>query len=349
MSRRTRTAALLSTAMLVAGAGFSLALAAPASALPGDPLLGPLVLSPAQPAVGSLLKVSGSGCLGVPVPQAAGTDPATPAAAAADTTSSVSITVSRNGDFYGGDTAQPSDDGSWDGVNGVSINDPGDYAVTATCTLLPNTPGFQYTEVDFTVADPTPPPTLDPSVTCSGCDGANPGDTVTVGGTDFPANSAATISLAGYAAQSAHVDNAGGFDPVSIVIAANQSPGTLAGTVSAGGKTANFSVSVVAPTGGGGNVDGTVPGSGGTGGSGGSGGTGGAGGTGAGTGIDGTGSGDVPVVTGDPSGPSTTAAPHLPATGTDSLWPGVIGGLLVLSGTGLLWIARRRDDADVTA
>ena len=63
-----------------------------------------------------------------------------------------------------------------------------------------------------------------------------------------------------------------------------------------------------------------------------------------------TGSGDVPVIISSPNGVDvSSSAPQLPNTGADSLWPGVIGGLLVLSGTGLLWISRRRGDADVTA
>ena len=193
--------------------------------------------------------------------------------------------------------------------------------------------------VDFTIQAPPPPPTSTPTVIVNPTTVAA-GSSVTVGGTGFNGASSATVSLGTLGSQAVTIGNDGGFSGATFTIPFNQAAGQISGTVTPNGGVAAqpFSVTVTNDT----SVDGPVPGS---------------GGTGSGTTTTGTGSGTTTGTgTGSGTGSGTTPAyatgstkPRLPNTGTDTVWPGVVGGLLVLSGAGLLWVGRRRADGAVTA
>lgn len=352
MTRRTRTAALLSATTLLAGATFSLALAPSAAADIPTPPLGTLTADPASPLAGDLVRISGDGCFTLgggndkpsTDPSVAAAPAAAPTTATAPTTAavddpppagSISIVITGPDSFRSADTATASDDGTWNAEQGITVGDAGDYSVDATCTLtdpiLDQQVSFDYATLALEVT--APEQTGTPLVTCNGCASATPGSSVTLGGTDFPADTTATVSLAGYDAKTTAVDADGGFNPVSIVIAADQAGGTLAGSVAAPGiDPVAFTVNVTVPEQpGAGNADGDVPGDTDTSGT---------------DGTDGSDPADVPVTTGGTD--YTSSAPTLPNTGSDTVWPGVIGGLLVLSGAGLLWAGRRREDTGVT-
>lgn len=349
MTRRTRTAALLSATALLAGATLSLALAPAAVADIPTPPLGSLSADNDSPTAGDLVKISGTGCFTLAPPttppsttpsSTAPSDGTDAAPAAAPTTTvddppaagSIDVVINGPGSFHSTDSATASDDGTWTAAQGITVGNAGSYTVTATCTLtdpvLGQQVGFEYQSLSLEVA--APPQVVNPVVACSGCSAAKPGSSVVISGRGFPKDTTASVTLAGYAGKASAVDGEGFTDPVSIVIRADQAAGTLRGTVAAPGITpVAFQVVVTVPDQpGAGSADGPVDG----------------------TDTDGTdtGAGDTTDFPATGTGTNVSSAPTLPATGTDSVWPGVIGGLLVVSGAGLLWAGRRREDADVT-
>ena len=338
MSRRTRTAALLSAATLLVGGSFSLAVAPAALAAPGDPDQGQLSYSPDPPEAGGQLVVRGGGCVPNVLPQAAAApaDPAAPAAApAALDLGTVVVTVNGPAGFSSGATVQTSSDGSWASNSGgsvITLGDDGDYTISASCQLL-GVGIYNYPAATFTIEDDTPPPaTANPSLVVSPSTGVAPGTTVSVAGTGFTGATGVQVALAGYATQTARVDAGGGFSGVSFTIRADQATGTLTGEVTADGgvATQSFSIGVSAPTQPGGNADGSVPG----------------GNSGSTTTTTTPGGFDSTGADNDAGSPTytSTSTPTLPNTGAQSLWQGVVGGLLVLSGAGLVRLGRRRDD-----
>lgn len=337
--------ALLSVAALAGAAGALLL--APAAGADPAPVTPTMHADSDHYQPGDSITISGTGCLGgnSGTTAAATTDPATTAAAAAADDPAGSVNVDIAG--IGSSSATAELGGTWS-ASPVFITDdvaPGDYTVTASCTIaqvvgVPIT--ISYDPITVHVNAP-PPPVLTPSATCAGCSGVNPGGVVTVSGSQFQPGEQVTVQLQGYdpATYTASNDAQGAFTARPIVIRADQPAGqlplTLRGTA---GSSVDLTVTVVVPNTGGGNAD--------------SGDFGGNGGTGSGTdagpvtttGTGGTSSGTSSSF---PSGRRTSAA-TLPATGTDATWPGLLGGVLVATGAGLVWLGRRRAQAaDVTS